>query len=226
MTGPVTASAEPQSQYDLAHENTDWAAELPAEGTHVGLPEGMYHYTPEGDFVPVDLEAVELDAQPPAPVPEGEIRPKLIDFSQWAGCFVGNNSSLVFDNYSWMMTDIQNITLRCGEGDASSGWGYKHIRAKHEADWQRQLDYLRTVAPGFFANKSWDFVMTVGNDTAIYDPQYWAQKNSNTRCAIGANYWLDTDGNTSAPVINITSWSTDRNGKGVISSYPTARNAC
>lgn len=223
----AVATAAPSATAGVEGGDPDWADKLPAEGTHVGLPEGMYRYTPEGEFLPVDLEAVELDAQPPEPASEGGMQPKLIDFSQWAGCFVGNNSSLVFDNYFWMMQEpMQNITLRCGTGDADSGWGYKHIRAGHEADWQRQLDYLRTVSPGFFADKSWDFVMTVSNDSAIYDPLYWKQKGSNTRCALGGNYWLDTNGNTSAPIIGVTAWNTDMNGNGVISSYPTSQQRC
>ncbi|MBD8612035.1 hypothetical protein IFT77_16205 [Frigoribacterium sp. CFBP 13729] len=197
-------------------------SELPGAGEHVGLPEGLYSYN-DGEFTPVDVSRVQLDIVEPAPLADGEVETNLIDFNQWSSCFVANNSQEVFANYAWQLLEpIQNIQLKCGTGD----WGYKHIRAGKEAVWQTQLEYLRTVSPGFFANWSWDDVMSTSNDTAIYDPQYWAQKQSNTRCAIGVNYWLDSNGNTSLPIRGTTVWSTDIPGNGVISSYPDARPVC
>lgn len=121
---------------------------------------------------------------------------RLIGWDQWFGCFSLNHRDDVFSSYTHYWDGVgHDIRLKCGEGDAYSGWGYKHIRAKHEGDWQSKLDAARqrgwnSASQGV---ESWDDLMA----GAIGEVTWWPDvKQGNaaaqTTCAISELMFVNT----------------------------------
>ena len=115
-------------------------------------------------------------------IPEGRLQmspasdtpqSRLIDFSQWVQCFTLNDSDMVIKEYvTWWNGVPAYKRLRCGD----AGFGYKHIRERHEKDWQAKLD--RIAPSGLFPNVSWDDLMSAAVVNALLVPDW---SNSNDR---------------------------------------------
>lgn len=150
-----------------------------------------------GAFVDVGGKPVALDEllaestlglSRPAKSEGAEPEARLINWDQWFGCFSLNHAEDVFALYThWWNGAGKDIRLKCGEGDQTNGWGYKHIRAGKEADWQAKLDGARSAgwASQEVGVESWDDLMSGATQTAVAFPDYKGGSSvANTSCAV------------------------------------------
>lgn len=120
--------------------------------------------------------------------------------------------------------------MKCGEHNelTDKGYGYKHVRAGHEGDWQAKLD--DAVATGWVPEsqgiEGWDDLMATGAGNSI---TYWDYrspiKGNNTRCTVSTVTFVDT-----------SDWSIEYEFKAVavygensdrlITAYPTGASTC
>lgn len=146
-----------------------------------------------GEFVAITEEEIQsATATLPAPPSASDsVTPKLIDWNQWYGCFTLNHSDDVFAEYNHYWDGIgQDVRLKCGEGtvdNPDSGWGYKHIRAKHETQWQSVLNAARQA--GWVSEsqgvESWDDLMAAAAGEAITWPEFKGGNSiSQTSCGV------------------------------------------
>jgi hypothetical protein len=140
-----------------------------------------------------DLPDYNLDMVDPATLPVDEVSPQLIDFNQWVRCFTQNQADDVFAEYAhWWDGRGQDVRLKCGD----SGYGYKHIRERHENDWQNVLN--RAVAAGYEPSDqgidSWDDLMAASAGEAITWPEYrWENATNQTTCVVAEIYLVNVD---------------------------------
>ncbi|WP_369963787.1 hypothetical protein [Leifsonia sp. EB34] len=135
-------------------------------------------------FVKVDGELVEVDSTfsdsalhltETTDPSGGAISSRLIGWDQWFGCFSLNHQDDTFALYtSWWDGQGKDVRLKCGTGDENSGWGYKHIRAGKEADWQAKLNAARAAGCDSAAQgvESWDDLMSGATASAVMWPEY------------------------------------------------------
>lgn len=114
----------------------------------------------------------------PAPT-SGTVTPRLIDFPQWVQCFTLNDTEMVIKSYTtWWNGLAETKRLKCGD----SGFGYKHIRERHEADWQAKLNKI--TPSGLFPNVSWDDLMSAAAHNALAVPDYTENVAGSKRCYV------------------------------------------
>lgn len=81
----------------------------------------------------------------------------------------------------------KDVRLKCGTGDAQSGWGYKHIRDGKESDWQAKLNAARAAGWDSEAQgvESWDDLMSGATASAVMWPEYRrVSPVNNTTCGV------------------------------------------
>ncbi|GAA0439106.1 hypothetical protein [Leifsonia naganoensis] len=160
--------------------------------------------------------------------PEQEPSTRLIDWNQWFGCYSLNNANDVFANYMfWWDGAGKNVRLKCGEGDARSGWGYKHIRDGKESQWQTKLDAARAAGWNSSAVKveSWDDLMSGASAAVILYPDYIRRDTvSNKWCANNLFYLQDANGNVRYKFQVEVAWASDSDR--LITSFPSNRAYC
>ncbi|MDR2294402.1 MAG: hypothetical protein LBE05_04270 [Microbacterium sp.] len=110
-------------------------------------------------------------------------------------CFSLNNpQSNPYASYTVYKDGAQyDFNLRCGEHfGPNNGWGYKHIRAEHEKDWQKLYDSAKGTGwvPEEQGIEGWDDLMAAGTGMAT---SFWLyanlQKPNNKGCIIGNVAW-------------------------------------
>lgn len=154
---------------------------------------------------------------------------RLIGWDQWFGCFSLNHRDDVFSSYTHYWDGVgHDIRLKCGEGDASSGWGYKHIRAKHEIDWQSKLDTARQRGWNAAAQgvESWDDLMA----GAIGEVTWWPdvkQVNAAAQTTCGVSELMFVNTRTGEIVYSFyarVGWA--NNNDRVITAFPQSTPRC
>jgi hypothetical protein len=184
----------------------------------------------------VTLDQAEIDAMiaglpdeptssPTDTATDDVMTPYLIDWNQWFGCFSLNNEDDVFAEYvHWWNGVGHDVRLKCG----TSSWGYKHIRAEHESDWQNQFDAARAAGwdPANDGMESWDDLMAFGAGNAITWPEFKGGNSiSQTSCGVTEIIFFRTsDG---APVYSFRTragWS-DTNDR-LITAFPQNSVVC
>jgi len=137
----------------------------------------------DGGFVTIGSRTLTVDqfiaeakgSAPDAPSAGGF----LIDFPQWVRCFSINDTEMVIKEYTtWWNGQEDKKRLRCGD----SGFGYKHIRERHEGDWQNKLN--RITPTGLFPNVSWDDLMSAAAVNALLVPDYSQTVSGSKRCYV------------------------------------------
>lgn len=184
----------------------------------------------EGRWTAVEADrltasALDLDGPGTSDGP-GTITPQLIDFSQWVSCFTLNNENDVFGYYWFPWDGKQNaVNLKCG----NSKFGYKHIRERHEAQWQTVLDAARARGwnSAAFRVESWDDLMSGVTSAVVADPGPGLTNIS------AANKWC-TKAQFGLRVVNSTAilysfgvetvWASDSDR--LLTSFPSERAVC
>ncbi|WP_146082556.1 hypothetical protein [Rathayibacter sp. AY2B3] len=133
---------------------------------------------------------------PPSPTGSDGKRPLLLDWEKWFDCFTLNHADDVYAEYVHYWDGIgKDVRLKCGEGDADRGWGYKHISGKHMDQWQHKLDGARQAgwksqSQGVF---SWDDLMAAAAGEAVTWPEYKGGNFLNqTSCGVTQLYFWNT----------------------------------
>lgn len=149
----------------------------------------------------------------------------LLDWNQYFGCFSLNHRDDVYAEYGWWWDGkLQDVRLKCGE----SVWGYKHIRAQHESQWQDQLNRARTKGwnTGVGAWGSWDDLMNGAAGSVITWPDFvGGNAISKKTCAVAELYFVNS--RTGAIVYSFLAtavWASDSDR--LITAYPTPRADC
>jgi hypothetical protein len=155
---------------------------------------------------------------------------RLITFDQWFRCFSLNQENDAFALYtSWWDGKGKDIRLKCGAGDANAGWGYKHIRAGKEADWQAKLNAARangwdSASQGV---ESWDDLMSGAAATAVMWPEYRSVSSvNNTTCGVTEIYFAKKS-NPSQVVYSFrvrAAWANDSDR--LITAFPQSGATC
>lgn len=240
VSGFMTSAASATEVMDRAGDSTDvllTQVELKSEPTTENTlgenSQVALIAQQDGHPVVVGENTLELKEAPPAEVKNDELSPHLINFDQWFRCFSLNQAEDVFDTYSLIQDgSITKKYLRCGNEVNGSGWGYKHIRAGHEQDWQNQYD--RAVSLGWEPDAqgidSWDDVMSAGASNSL---SYWSWRGpvteNQTRCYIGNLTFVRMDPNTGSwtPLYDFNvRTAVATNSSRVITTFPTTATAC
>lgn len=160
----------------------------------------------------------------------GAISSRLIAWDQWFGCFSLNHQDDSFALYtSWWDGEGKDVRLKCGTGDENSGWGYKHIRAGKEADWQAKLDAARRAGWDSAAQgvESWDDLMSGATATAVMWPEYRrVSQVNNTTCGVTEILFAKKK-NPSQVVYSFrvrAAWANDSDR--LITSFPQSGTTC
>lgn len=186
----------------------------------------------DGTFIPLDeaIEMNDIDMTPSEPGP-GTVTPQLINFNQWYRCFSLNQADEVFMEYAFYRDGTHHdVRLKCGEHNTitEKGYGYKHIRIRHEGDWQNK--YNEATATGWIGDgqgiEGWDDLMVAGAGESI---TYWSYasgiKANNTRCTVGTLYFIEA---TTFDVVfqfnTVANFAI--NSDRLISAYPTSNSTC
>lgn len=155
-------------------------------------------YEVDGQLFPAEPVYPQTDSNGQASSSPDTVVPYLIDFPQWVSCFSLNNAqSNPYASYTvYNDGDQYDFNLRCGEHfGPNSGWGYKHIRAEHEKDWQKLYDSAKGTGwvPEEQGIEGWDDLMAAGTGMAT---SFWRyanlQKPNNKGCIIGNVAWYNT----------------------------------
>lgn len=219
-----------------------WPKSLVASGVAIGLVLGgataahasdesevklvVLHEDTWADVDMVALEAATLDLEPPAAPEAGKIAARLIDWNQWFGCFSLNNEADVF-SYFWFPWDgrLNAVNLKCG----NSSYGYKHIRERHESQWQDVLNTAR--ARGWqsaqYGVESWDDLMSGVTSGVIADPGAGLTKypTSNKWCTKTTFGLWDSGQKAIIYEFGVeTAWASDSDR--LITSFPSSRKVC
>ena len=160
----------------------------------------------------------------------GVISSRLIGWDQWFGCFSLNHQDDVFALYtSWWDGKGKDIRLKCGTGDEKSGWGYKHIRAGKESDWQAKLNAARAAGWDSTAQgvESWDDLMSGATASAVMWPEYRrVSPVNNTTCGVTEIVFAKKN-NPSQVVYSFrvrAAWANDSDR--LITSFPQSGTTC
>ena len=176
------------------------------------------YFKVNGEFVEASADDFDLDlSEPVAPEP-GTISPQLIDFNQWFSCFTLNNQDDVYRTYNYWYNGVnETVRLKCG----TENWGYKHIRAGKEANWQARLDQARANGWNSQAQgvESWDDLMAGVTVHAITYAEYGGDyPQYNKRCGTNEVYFMNTStGEIVYSFWVVASWATDSDR--LITSY-------
>lgn len=183
---------------------------LPASAAAIADPAGpgataseivMMVRDPSGALIPIEDvidSAQQLDMNEPKPSEPGTVTPQLINFDQWFRCFSLNQADETFVTYNHFVDGTsRQVRLKCGQHNdiTNQGYGYKHIRIRHEGDWQAKLnDAVATGwVPASAGVEGWDDLMAIGAGTSI---TYWEYrspiKGNNTRCTVATVAFADT----------------------------------
>ncbi|MGJ4843494.1 hypothetical protein [Leifsonia sp. Le1] len=154
---------------------------------------------------------------------------RLIDWDQWFGCFSLNNESDVFASYTFYYNGVgKDVRLKCGAGNGTSGWGYKHIRDGKEARWQEKLDAAKAAGwkPQEWGVQSWDDLMSGATAGVILYPDYLSHSAvGNKWCANNEFYLLDRKTNRELYSFRVeAAWASDSDR--LITSFPSNRTYC
>ncbi|NQX13085.1 hypothetical protein HQQ80_15755 [Microbacteriaceae bacterium VKM Ac-2855] len=186
----------------------------------------------DGVLAPADPSAIEsaTSGLPSEQTPSGgPATPRLIDWNQWYGCFSLNNQDDIFAEYvHWWDGVGQDIRLTCGNGVAFGGWGYKHIRAKHEADWQAPFDQARAARwnPANDGMESWDDLMAFAAGQAVSWPAFKGGNSiSGTTCGVTEVIFYEQ--NTGSEVYKFRARAGWADGSDrLITSFPQSGTTC
>ncbi|WP_431246666.1 hypothetical protein [Leifsonia xyli] len=205
-----------------------FAGATPAQAAEEPQPDeiALFARGANGEVVKLDADFVAKTSFDLHTAPsDGQVTLQLINWDQWFGCFSLNNETDVFATYAFPWNgSVQLVRLKCG----TDSYGYKHIRAKHESQWQAQLDGAR--AHGWnsqaFGVESWDDLMSAVTGAIITYPDYYqAYPLNNKRCSNTEFYLQNLS--TGAIVYSfraIASWASDSDR--LITSYPTTSLVC
>ncbi|MDQ1217722.1 hypothetical protein [Microbacterium arborescens] len=188
----------------------------------------------EGELIRLD-DAFDTNLgleQPPAAGEEDVATPYLINFDQWFRCFSLSQKYEVFGEYAFFLSNDnwQDVRLKCGEHNSvtNTGFGYKHIRARHEADWQSKYDAARNAGWNADAQglEGWDDLMHAGAQQSLTFPTYYSGiKGNNTRCAVGRLVFINVQSGQIVYSMGVTS-AFAVNSDRLISSYPSSGTTC
>ncbi|GAB3305221.1 hypothetical protein [Pseudoclavibacter terrae] len=176
----------------------------------------------DGQWEAVDAAPLDLHN---APAPEGEMSPQLISFDQWFRCFSLNESSEVFSTYEFPKDGVgYPITLQCG----NDVYGYKHIRAGKETQWQQKIDAGLAAGwnPDMQAVESWDDLMNMATASFVSDPGEGLKYSavSQKYCTNGIMGFVNAQFEPVYQFRVTVSWS--ENNARIITSYPDPRTYC
>jgi len=76
------------------------------------------------------------------------------------------------------------VDLNCG----TSGYGWHHIQAGHQAEWQQRLDTANQNGAGPVS--TWDDFMALATYAVLKDPWWYTQEYSGKRCFQSAHHDL------------------------------------
>ncbi|ODA89702.1 hypothetical protein ATY41_04435 [Leifsonia xyli subsp. xyli] len=180
-------------------------------------------------WVDVDMDALEaatLDLDAPTEPVEGTRTPRLIDWNQWFGCYSLNNENDVF-KYYWFPWDgrLNAVNLKCG----NSSYGYKHIRERHESQWQDVLNTARERGwqSAQYGVESWDDLISGVTSGVVADPGPGLTKypTSNKWCTKTTFGLWDSAQKAIIYEFGVeTAWASDSDR--LITSFPSTRKVC
>lgn len=203
------------------------AAEAEASSTTEGV--GLFTVVKGQSIRVADnyLESTNLDLHGSAA--SGDVTPYLINWDQWFGCFSLNNANDVFANYMFWWDGVgRDVRLKCGEGSAASGWGYKHIRDGKESQWQAKLNAAKAAGWNAAAVgvESWDDLMSGATGSVILYPDYIRRDTvGNKWCANNEFYLQDLKSGRVLYSFRVeTAWASDSDR--LITSFPSGRTYC
>lgn len=182
-----------------------------------------YAVSAGGDILTSEDDLVDL--APPAPAPDGQVSPYLInDPFAWAACFVNYDEDYPLAAYAWTTSagNPMNIQLQCGYHTSSTGagHGWHHISVQHEQQWRNRIIQVGGSADG----AGWDDLMSWANLETISWPYYYAGQISSKVCVSSATMMYDNDGD-----YVYTFWPTvifSEDSKRVITSIPSSSSRC
>lgn len=189
------------------------------------LPDGFYAVVGD-EYFPIDETSIDrlddsaLQGGPSAEPTNPEITPYLIDPIQYAQCFVLNMEELNFAAFHFYNAGVLTTKeLKCG----TAGWGYRHIKANHETDWQNKLNQLKAVTT--YANSlSWDDMATNGIMAALQARIYMnATPAQNKECVVGQLTWVEM-GVEKFRMTLVVSYATDSTR--IITAFPQSALTC
>lgn len=212
--GMVTAAALCGFLATPAHATNE--PDTPPAGMSDSSPNGLYTYH-DGEYqlvLPVEME----ETSEAKATPQTDNTAFLLDPQQWFQCWAINDAHYLLRTYNHPSDGhISTISLKCG----TSAFGYKHIAAGHEKDWQGVLDGV--TPPGTTPNVSWDDLMSAGTGNAIRHWEIKINQSGNKTCVIGTMIWF-SNGVFSKPFNTRTIWS--KNNMHVITSFPDRAGVC
>jgi hypothetical protein len=180
-----------------------------------------------GVAVPLEdafLEAAALDLHATTPTDPHTVSPSLINFDQWFRCYSLNEENTVFELYTHYWDGVgKDIRLKCG----TSGWGYKHIRERHEGDWQVKMDTARSRGwNAILSQGSWDDLMNASvASTVIWGEFVGGDALNNTKCSNSTMSFVNTGTGQVVYEFNVTAvWANDSDR--LITAYPTSKFVC
>ena len=193
-------------------------------------PDSLQLAVLEGDqWIPLDADefrAATLHLESSSPDDSGNRSSRLIGWNQSFGCDVLNNENDVFATY-WFPWDgrVNGVRLKCG----TSSWGYKHIRERHESQWQATLDSARAHGwnSAAFGVNSWDDLMSGTTSAVVADPGLGLTHIavSNKWCTKAMFGLWDTNYKRIVYDFGVeTVWASDSDK--LITSFPSNRKVC
>ena len=197
-------------------------AEVPSQQSDIRL-----HVKIDGKLVELDREFLSARSISKTIHSERQTNPssRLIDWNQWFGCFSLNNENDVFANYMHYWNGSgQDVRLKCG----NDSWGYKHVRAGKETQWQAKLDGARAAGwvPSTVGVDSWDDLMSGAAGAVVLWPEYRRVESvSNKICGNSEFYLLDLKTGRELYSFNVeVAWASDSDK--LITAFPSSRLTC
>lgn len=190
------------------------------------LPDGFYSVVGD-EYFPIDEASIDryddgvLRVDSPTENENPEIiTPYLIDPIQHFQCFNLGMEDLKFAAFHFYNAGVLTTKeLKCG----TSGWGYRHIKANHETDWQNRLNQLQAVTP-YASGYSWDDMAANGIIAALQTRIYMrAMPAQNKECVVGQLTWVEM-GVEKFRMNLVVSYATDSTK--IITAFPQSGTTC
>lgn len=153
------------------------------------------------------------------------VTPYLIDTSAaWIACFgpLFNNDYILatFETNAYNLGRFY-MTLNCG----TSAYGWHHIQAAHQSQWQQRLDTANQGTPGGGPAVAWDDLMALATRNVLKNPWWYTVEYSGKRCFTQTIQIRRNSDNAvifqGSPTV-VVSMTNLR----VITSYPTTNEDC
>lgn len=178
---------------------------------------------------PADIAAATVGLPDQSSREGGDVRPQLIDWNQWFGCFSLNHEDDVFaQDVHWWDGASQDVRLKCGTGGAKTGWGYKHIHGEHERNSQDKFDAARAAGwdPQNDKMESWNDLMAFSAGQAIRFPEFRCGNTvNNSRCGVTIIIFCGVNARVRVYSFRVrAAWASDSDR--LITSFPQDKEVC